>query len=57
MNAEEAEMPELTARKTLELCGDQPERGRICLLPRGHDGDHSCQTENGFARLWWRRRR
>jgi len=57
MNEDEAEMmPQPADRKTLELCGDEPEKGRICILKRGHDGDHECHTENGFARLYWRRR-
>ena len=56
MNEDEAEMTMLPDRKTLELCGDQPERGRVCILKRGHEGDHACHTENGFARLYWRRR-
>jgi hypothetical protein len=57
MNSDEAEMPQRPERKTLELCGDQPQQGMSCILRRGHDGDHACQTEGGIARVWWRRSR
>ena len=57
MNADEAETHQLTERKPLELCGDQPERGKVCMLRRGHEGNHACFTEGGFACLYWRRRR
>jgi hypothetical protein len=30
-------------RKTVELCGDE-RTGRRCILARGHDGKHECQT-------------
>jgi hypothetical protein len=57
MNADEADMPDRRARRTTELCGDQPQRGIVCHLPRDHEGDHACHTEGGFARLSWRRRK
>jgi hypothetical protein len=56
MNSDEAEMPQGQDRKTLERCGDEPQRGFVCILERGHEGDHACRTEEGFARLSWRRR-
>ena len=45
-----------TQKKTVELCGDELQKGVRCMLRHGHAGDHEFYAVHASGAITWKRR-
>ena len=50
------ELPVMSERRTLELCGDALRGAVRCVLDRGHGGDHQFISPHIIGPLTWKQR-
>jgi hypothetical protein len=48
------EVPFISERQTVELCGDELRRGVRCVLASGHEGEHEGQAAHGGRVINWK---
>jgi hypothetical protein len=50
------ELPIMSERRTIDLCGDQLRGNVRCILDRGHAGDHQFVSAYVVGPVTWKQR-